>query len=580
MLKKFLTDLRRRDVYKVGAAYVVIAWAVLEAGALIFDTLDVPEWSTRLLLGMLALGFPIALLLAWVYKVDSRGIRLETETDLPADADNAVASSGSAALPDDLSIAVLSFEDLSADHAQEYIGDGIAEEILNLLARVPELRVIARTSSFAFKGRDLTATGIARELHVAYILEGSIRQSGDTLRVTAQLIRARDDSHLFSDSYDLPMKNLLRLQDDIARKVTRKLQVTLLQPEHRAMAEGGSVSHDLYLQGTHLLWQGSLQGLRQAIDVLSRAIEVDPEHANAHALLAYAYMLLCADPQADRRLESALPQIETHANRAMALDPDSEQANLSMAMFQMAVKNWKDSERYFLRAISINPSYSRAAGYYAYFLANTRRMEEGMFWANRAVAVDPLNAHELIRQAQLASYTGDQEAALDSARKALELQPGFGTAYIWLVGIYGQLGQHEHAIEAMCRWNLVDLRLNAKEEEEFNRILREDGVPGYLQHWYSWLKKKRERGARSPHLPWFLGLYAILSGHSEEALDYLEEAWTQTLLVPDLVFFTALHDNPRWQSLLERYQLTDPEVDELRRLSRSYRMELGIKTPY
>ena len=340
------------------------------------------------------------------------------------------------------------------------------------------------------------------------------------------------------------------------------------------------MSHDLYLQGTHLLWQGSLQGLRQGIDVLARAIEIDPEHANAHALLAYAYMLLCADPQADRRLATALPQIETHASRAIALDPDSEQANLGMAMYQMAVKNWKDSERYFLRAISINPSYSRAPGYYGYFLANTRRMEEGMFWANRAVAVDPLNAHELIRQAQLASYTGDQETALDSARKALELQPGFGTAYLWLVGIYGQLGQHDHAIEAMCRWNLVDMRLNAKEEEEFNRILREDGVVGYLQHWYSWLKKKRERGARSPHLPWFLGLYAVLSGHPEEALDHLEEAWTQTLLVPDLVFFTALHGNPRWQSLLERYHLTDPEVEELRQLSRSYRAEIGIKTPY
>jgi tetratricopeptide (TPR) repeat protein len=251
-----------------------------------------------------------------------------------------------------------------------------------------------------------------------------------------------------------------------------------------------------------------------------------------------------------------------------------------MAMFQMAVKHWKDSERYFLRAISINPSYSRAAGYYGYFLANTRRMEEGMFWANRAVAVDPLNAHELIRQAQLASYTGDQETALESARQALELQPGFGTAYLWLVGIYGQLGQHDHAIEAMCRWNLVDMRLNAKEEEEFNRVLREEGVPGYLQHWYNWLKKKYERGARSPHLPWFLGLYAILSGHPEQALDYLEEAWTQTLLVPDLVFFTALRGNPRWQSLLERYHLTDPEIEELRQLSRSYRAELGIKTPY
>ncbi len=580
MLKQFLTDLQRRDVYKVGAAYVVIAWAVLEAGALIFDTLEVPDWSTRLLLGLLVLGFPIALLLAWVYKVDSTGIRLESDDDTDSPAARGGTQAPVADLPDDLSIAVLAFDDLSPDRAREYIGDGIAEEILNLLARVRELRVIARTSSFAFKGKDRTATEIARELHVSHILEGSIRRSGETLRVTAQLIRAVDDSHLFSDSYDLPIQNILRLQDDIAHKVSRKLQVTLLDAEDRDTSASGSVSHDLYLQGTHLLWEGSLKGLREAIDVLTRALEVDPEHANAHALLAYAYMLSCADPQADRRLESALPQIELHARQAMELDPDSEQANLGMAMYQMAIKNWKDSERFFLRAISINPSYSRAAGYYGYFLANTRRMEEGMFWANRAVAVDPLNAHELIRQAQLAFYTGDQEAALDSARKALELQPGFSTAYMWLVGIYGQLGQHENAIEAMCRWNLVDMRLNAKEEAEFHGVLREDGVVGYLQHWYSWLQKKRDRGARSPHLPWFLGLYAVLSGHPDEALDYLEEAWTQTLLVPDLMFFAGLRGHPRWQALLQNYHLTDPEVEELRQLARDYRKELGINTPH
>ena len=128
MLKKFLTDLQRRDVYKVGAAYVVISWAVLEAGALVFDTLDVPEWSTRLLLGMLVLGFPIALVLAWVYKLDSSGIRLEDDKEEPAPAENVVAADEGAELPDDLSIAVLSFEDLSADHAREYIGDGIAED--------------------------------------------------------------------------------------------------------------------------------------------------------------------------------------------------------------------------------------------------------------------------------------------------------------------------------------------------------------------------------------------------------------------------------------------------------------------
>jgi tetratricopeptide (TPR) repeat protein len=260
----------------------------------------------------------------------------------------------------------------------------------------------------------------------------------------------------------------------------------------------------------------------------------------------------------------------------MELDRDSEQVNLGMAMYKMAVKDWEASERYFLRAIAINPSYSRSLGYYGYFLANTRRMDEGMFWANRAIAMDPLNAHELVRHAQLASYTGDQEAALASTQRALELQPGFATAYLWLVGIYGQLGDHQAAIDAMCRWNLVDMRLTQKEEAEFSRVLREEGTHGHLAHWYAWLLKKRDRGARSPHLYWFLSLYGVLNNKTEEALDYLEIAWTQTVLVPDLVFFRGLREHPRWQALLEKYRLRDEDVAELERAAARCKKELGM----
>ncbi|MEE4279434.1 MAG: hypothetical protein V2I82_13280, partial [Halieaceae bacterium] len=347
MISNFLQELRRREVFKVAIAYVLVAWGVLEAGALIFDTLQLPPWSGRLLLALLVLCFPIALIFSWVYQVDSQGIRREQD----AQADGAEeADEDSRPLADDLSIAVLPFDDLGVDQSHAYIGEGVAEGILNLLARVPELRVVARTSSFAFRGQGKTVAEIARELGVAYVLEGSLRKSEDTLRVVAQLIRADDDSHLYSDSYDVTQKNLLRLEDEIAEKVSSKLRVTLLRHDARELGAAASESHDLYLQGSQMLWSGRLSELRGAIEVLTRATEMDPEHANAHALLSYAHMLSCSDPQADRMLESALPKIEHYASRAMELDRDSEQVNLGMAMYKMAVKDWEASERYFLRA--------------------------------------------------------------------------------------------------------------------------------------------------------------------------------------------------------------------------------------
>ena len=580
-LKNFGEELRSRAVHKVAAAYLLMGWAILESSALIFDTLELPAWSTKLLLVMLVLGFPVALVVSWFSDIDTRGF---FPSDGPGEGDAPSASELEKQLresiPDDFSIAVLAFTDLSETQDSEHIGDGLAEEILNQLARLSDLRVIARTSSFAFKGQNKSVIEIASRLQVSYVLEGSLRSFGDMYRVSIQLIRARDGSQLLSDSHDLKLTNILRLQDDIARGVTDKLKIRLLQPSRGDSGANDDASTDLYLQGVQLLWTGKLKALRQAIEVLTRATEMDSGHANSYALLAYAYMLSSADPQADRRIESVLPQIQTNASRALELDPHSEQANLSMAMYEMATKNWLQAEHYFLQAIAINPSYSRALGYYGYFLANTRRMDEGVLWASRAVAIDPFNAHELIRMAQLASYTGDQESALESARKALEQQPAFGSAYVWLAGIYGQMGDHEAGIDAMCRWNLVDMRLTEREEQEFRSALAEGGTLEYLRHWYVWLQKKRKRGARSPHLPWFLGLYAVLNGQDEEALDYLEEAWSQTLLVPDFIFFQGLKSHPRYQALLNEYGLADADVATLKQKSRELKSELNLTLSY
>jgi TolB-like protein len=237
---RLVSELRRRNVFRMAVLYLVAAWLVMQVAEVIIDLANLPDRIGPIILGLLVVGFPIALLFSWFYELTAEGVSLEHDID-PTESTNFVADRRldfiviallCAAVilfaydkwrlpgPPEKSIAVLPFENLSADPAQEYFSDGISEDLLNLLAQIPELRVISRSSAFSFKGKDIAIPALAGQLNVAHVVEGSVRKIGDRVRITAQLIEARSDSHLWSESYDRKLDDIFAVQDEIAAAIS------------------------------------------------------------------------------------------------------------------------------------------------------------------------------------------------------------------------------------------------------------------------------------------------------------------------------------------------------------------------
>ncbi len=475
-------------------------------------------------------------------------------------------------------IAVLPFV-MNGGEDNAYFGEGIAEEILNRLARAREFRVVARSSSFRFNSREEDICDIARALGASHVVDGSVSQAGGKIRVSASLVEAGDANQLWGEAYLRESADVFELQDEIAENIAGELRVQLAPTKTTKRSNHTALAHDAYLKGSNELWKGTRTSLYEAMDHFSRAVNLDPDFADAYALLAYAYMLNLADPQADRFLHDNLRLFEQAAFRALELDPESDKANLSMAMYRMSVQQWEIAERHFIKALSVNRHDPRTLGYYGYFLANTRRQQKGARYGAHAVVIDPYNCHELARRAQLLSYIGEYESAVEVAQRALAIDPEYATPHVWLASCFGVLGDHEAAIHSMTRWNLVDLVLREDEAEAFLHALNQEGISAYLKHFYEWLIEKRTIGARSPHLSWFLAVYATLNNKRDDAFRYLEEAWAQSLIVPDFQFFGLLHRDPRWTRLLARTGLGDNDIVALEASANSYRKELGFIEP-
>ena len=297
-LMRFFTELRRRKVIQTAVLYAVSAWVLLQVAELLLEMLEVPPWGLKLVFVLLLIGFPLALLLSWLNQVTPEGIRRETAAPEPSrglppahafaphasDSPPAETASPETAA-DQRSIAVLPFANLSEDKTNEYFADGLSEELLNLLSRIKGLRVVARTSSFSFKGRPVGAAEIARELKVAYLLEGSVRRSGSRIRITAQLIRASDSSHVWSQSFDRDLSDIFAVQDEIAAAVAGELEIKLFGGPAPKARPTDPRAYSLYLQGRHFFSLSSATGFGQAIPALEGALAIDPGFAPAWGML-------------------------------------------------------------------------------------------------------------------------------------------------------------------------------------------------------------------------------------------------------------------------------------------------------
>ncbi len=429
------TELKRRNVFRVGAAYLVAGWLLIQVAETIFPLFGFNEGPARVVVVVLAIGFPLILIFSWLYELTPEGLKLEQDVDRSSSVthhtgkkldkaiivvltiaiayfaidkflldpirDSARDQSVAQQTRSDVflerfgksSIAVIPFVNMSDDASNEYFSDGITEELLNLLARIPRLRVISRSTMFQFKGKEIDVRSVAEQLDVSHVLEGSVRKAGNRVRITAQLIDARTDTHLWSSTYDRDLTDIFKIQDEISAEIVNSLQDEL-QIENAsipvATPSSSIEAYESFLRGRRFVTQRTRDSLKLAVEELENAIELDPDYAIAHAELAIAYRLQSffgglTDDESNQLAEP-------HAELALSLDPDLAEAHAALGFVRYYQYRHDEATTHFEEAIRLNPSYSNTYNWFALQLAEQGRYAEyhSIFILN--VRIDPLYA--------------------------------------------------------------------------------------------------------------------------------------------------------------------------------------------
>ena len=418
-MRKFLNELKRRGVLAAIAYYAAAGWLLIQVATQVLPFYNVHDFVVRGVIGAIVVGFPIAIVVAWFYKWTPGGWLREVEIETAAPA---------TAIPfaTDASIAVLPFDDMSAEKDQDYFSDGLAEELLNLLAQVPQLRVIARTSSFSFKGKAVDVATIARALNVAHVLEGSVRKAGNRLRVTAQLIRASDSSHLWSQTFDAELTDVFQVQDDIAHAVVAALKVKLLPSQNVLNPHRPRVpeAYDHYLRGQDVFRRGRYDDIQRALEAFERAIELDPGYAAAHAGLANARNAV-ADfaPDAETRATGKRAALAA-AEQAIALAPDLADGYLVRGRMRMAHQwDWAGAEADFRQALAVEPHRTEVLIPYALSQSNLLHTEQALKALRRALDADPLSWVAWMLQGAVLARAGRVDESRSAFERSLAISP-------------------------------------------------------------------------------------------------------------------------------------------------------------
>jgi adenylate cyclase len=456
-LKSFAAELRRRRVFRAAAIYLVVAWVIIQIGEATFPSLALPEWALRLVIVMVALGFPIALVLAWAYDLTPAGDQKIVRTPDRADSGSAADSAGSrrtsaadavaeASAEDGRdgdgrtadgrdgdgpdgdgregieSIAVLPFADMSPEGDQEYFGDGLAEELLNLLTSCcRHLHVPARTSCFAFKGQNTDVREIGKTLGVDAVLEGSVRKDGDRLRITAQLVDVRNGYHLWSERFDRTLHDVFAIQDEIARRVVDELDLSLADYEQASVSRAPSVdvrAYEYYLRGRQLFHQITRRSIDAARGMFEHAIQLDPKYARAHAGLAdcYSYIFSFWDHRPE-----VLAHADAASHTALELDPNLAEAHVARGEALNLMGRPAEAAHQFERAIELNPSLFEAFYFYARSCFAHGQFEKAIELFQDAHRVRPEDYQSVVLLGIVLREVGQMKQADEADRKAIEV---------------------------------------------------------------------------------------------------------------------------------------------------------------
>jgi adenylate cyclase len=596
----FFEELKRRNVFRVGVAYAIASWVLLQVADLVLEAIAAPAWVLQALMLVVGLGFIVALIIAWAYELTPEGIKRESEVDRsqsitgetghkldriiisflaaavvillaerfinPQDTENPpasqeiVANETSESVVDDpvlrapeKSIAVLPFTNMSDDASNEFFADGISEEILNVLAQVKELKVAGRTSAFAFKGQNQDLREIGEALGVNHVLEGSVRKAGNKVRVTAQLIQVSDGFHLWSNTWDRTLDNIFVIQDEIAAAVVEQLEITLLDNVPHAK-ETDSDAYSLFLQARHFSNLLSPEGWEQSIPLYKAALEIAPDYALAWSGLGRDYINLAG--------YNLLPPAEGYGlareavAKALAIDPDTATAHAALGWISLHFDgDLEAAAKHFERALELDPNdlgMLRNAATFSYALG---RMDDAIALGEYSLARDPVNPSAYFNLTHHYTVAGQYEKAIEMAQHALRLNPGMPGANYYMGESLLRLGKPEQALEAFKRetddeWRVKGMALAFFElgrqpefEEKFTKLKE-----GWMERW-----------------PIEIAHVYAWTGQIDEVFPLLQkdiEINGPGGVIVD-PFFTSLHGDPRWSAMLESAGISKVQLDRI-----------------
>jgi TolB-like protein/Flp pilus assembly protein TadD len=594
MKHNLFAELRRRNVLRMAGLYLIGAWLITQVAATLLPAFEAPPWTLRALVMLLAIGFVPTMMFSWIYELTPEGLKrdaevppdqsighqtgrridgmiiatlalallyfaadkfllaprreaaqLQQQAEMLQHSQKTAGDAASTAAPavSEQSIAVLPFVKMSDEKENEFFSDGISEELLNLLAKIPQLQVTARTSSFAFKGEKIGIAEVARQLHVAHVLEGSVRKSGNAVRITAQLINAATDTHLWSQTYDRKLDDIFAIQDEIAADVVKQLKVTLLGAAPKARTTDPE-AYALYLQAVQLGRQYTAEAFQQSDALYRKVLAIDPRYAPAWAGLSRNF----SNEPGLGLLPSkeGFAQARDAATKALAIDPDYAQAHARLGYIADSENDPAGAAEHYKRALALDPSDLDVLRNSASLLQSLGRVDEAVALEEAVVRRDPVNVTALYNLGLFRRYAGRLDEAIASYRTVLSLAPGRGGAHANLSTTLLLKGDAPGAL--------------AEIEQERSEVFKMIGLPMA----YHALGRTADSDAALAALiakwekdaPYNIAWVYAYRGEADKAFEWLDKAVkygdpglseivTETLL-------DDIHQDPRWQAFLRK----------------------------
>jgi TolB-like protein len=573
----FFTELKRRNVYKVAATYAVVGWLLIQVATQVFPFLDIPNWAIRLVIFVTALGFPVALVIAWAFELTPEGIKRTEAADAARQhsrgriwiavviiaaalslglfflgrytAGNATPRHSEAAteIPQK-SIAVLPLLNESGDPKDEYFSDGLSEELIAALAQISGLKVIGRSSSFRFKDRKEEPRMIGEKLGVSTLLEGTVRKQGDRVRIVAELINAADGIELWTRTFDRELKDIFAVQEEIARAVAESLKVTLLGSDSAQKSAPINVeAHNAYLQGHFHFQRRNLEDYRKAVGYFDDAIRLDPNYALAYAERSEAWTFI---GDLTGQHEPAWSNARADAEKAVAIAPALAEARAALGWVRFFV-DWKFTEGLseLKRAKELSPSNPTANDLLARVILYLGRLDDAERQARHAVELDPLSVIAQGNLARVLVFAGKLDQADAAARKAAELQPTSASSHRWQVVVAVLRGDGETALreaqlepdEGYRRFALGLAQQLQEDRQAADAALADLIANGRDQLAYQIAEVYAVRGEKDNAFEWLQNAFDV------------HDTGTLTLLVNPLL--RDLRGDPRYKNLLVKLGL-------------------------